>query len=80
MTKMPRIKKFLIWQISSEAFRKPWFKLMYIWIADFKRFTLDLEGAEKTGGPKPNLFDCMNVKKHYPLDDNSTFQRTMINL
>ena len=53
---------------------------MYIWIADFKRFTLDLEEAEKTRGPKPNLFDYMNVKKHYLLDDNSTFQRTMINL
>ena len=31
------------------------FKVMYIWITDFKRFTLDLEEAEKTGGPKPNL-------------------------
>ena len=42
------------------------FKVKYIWISDFKRFSLDLEEAEKTGGPKPNLFDYMNVKKHYP--------------
>ena len=52
---------------------------LYIWITDFKRFTLDLEKVEKkTGGPKPNLFDYMNVKKHYPLDDNNpwtAFQR-----
>ena len=44
---------------------------MYIWITDIKRFTLDLEEAEKGRRPKPNLFDYMNVKKHYPLDDNN---------
>ena len=45
------------------------FKVMYIWITDFKRFSLDLEEAEKTGGPKPNLFDYTNVKKHYSPDE-----------
>ena len=47
------------------------FKVKSIWISDFKRFSLDLEEAEKTGGPKPNLFDYMNVKKHYPPDENN---------
>ena len=45
------------------------FKVKYIWISDFKRFSLDLEEAERTGGPKPNLFDYMNVKKYYPLNN-----------
>jgi len=47
------------------------FKVKYIWISDFKRFSLDLEEAERTGGPKPNLFDYMNVKKHYPPEENN---------
>ena len=45
------------------------YKVKYIWITDFKRYTLDLEESEKNGTPKPNLFDYMNVKKHYPLDN-----------
>ena len=41
---------------------------MYIWITDFKRYTLDLEESEKTGNPKPNLFDYINVNKQNSLD------------
>ena len=37
----------------------------YIWITDFKRFTLDLEESENNGIVSPNLFDYMNVNKHY---------------
>ena len=47
------------------------FKAKYIWISDFKRFSLDLEEAERTGGPKPNLFDYMNVKSIIPPDENN---------
>ena len=43
------------------------YKVMHIWITDFKRFTLDLEDSERTsltpGKTTPNLFDYMNVKK-----------------
>ena len=31
------------------------FKVKYIWITDFKRFTLDLEEAEKTKQENQNL-------------------------
>ena len=41
------------------------YKVMYIWITDFKRFTLDLEDSENKGTASPNLFDYMNVSKHY---------------
>ena len=41
------------------------YKVIYIWITDFKRFTLDLEKSERTGNTAPNLFNYMNVKKHY---------------
>ena len=54
------------------------FKVNYIWITDFKRYTLDLEKAEKRGTEKPNLFDYMNLRKHYPLDSidfRSSFKR-----
>ena len=39
------------------------YKVKYIWITDFKRYTLDLEESEKNNTSKPNLFDYMNVKK-----------------
>ena len=39
------------------------YKVMHIWITDFKRFALDLEESERTGKTMPNLFDYMNVKK-----------------
>ena len=39
--------------------------ILYIWITDFKRFTLDLEDSENKGTASPNLFDYMNVSKHY---------------
>ena len=45
------------------------YKVLYIWITDFKRFTLDLEESERTGNTTPNLFDYMNVKKDYPRED-----------
>ena len=44
-------------------------KVKYIWITDFKRYTLDLEEPEKTGNPKPNLFDYMSVNKQNSLDN-----------
>ena len=42
------------------------YKMMYIWITDFKRFTLDLEDSEQMGSIGPNLFDYMNIEKSYP--------------
>ena len=39
------------------------YKVKYIWITDFKRYTLDLEYSERNNTPKPNLFDYMNVNK-----------------
>jgi len=54
------------------------FKVNYIWITDFKRYTLDLEMTEKRGTEKPNLFDYMNLRKHYHLDRidfRSSFKR-----
>jgi len=46
------------------------YKVMYIWITDFKRYTLDLEESENNGTPRPNLFDYMNVNKRYKEKDN----------
>ena len=48
------------------------YKVKYIWITDFKRYTLDLEESEKNGTPKPNLFDYMNVNKHHIPDKQDT--------
>ena len=48
------------------------YKVQYIWITNFKRYTLDLEESEKNGTPKPNLFDHMNVNKHYILGKQDT--------
>ena len=45
------------------------YKVKYIWITDFKRYTLDLEESERTRNPKPNLFDYMNVNKQNSLDN-----------
>ena len=46
------------------------YEMMYIWITDFKRYTLDLEYSERNNTPKPNLFDYMNVNKTYNVKDN----------
>ena len=46
------------------------YKVMYIWIMDFKRYTLDLEESENNDTPRPNLFDYMNVNKRYKEKDN----------
>jgi len=46
------------------------YKVKYIWITDFKRYTLDLEYSERNNTPKPNLFDYMNVNKTYNVKDN----------
>ena len=48
------------------------YKVKYIWITNFKRYTLDLEESEKNNTPKPNLFDYMNVNKHYILGKQDT--------
>jgi len=42
----------------------------YIWITDFKRYTLDLENSERNNTQKPNLFDYMNVNKSYNMKNN----------
>ena len=75
MITQPRIdfQKFLnleIFAMSSFSRSTNISRLYSIWIIDFKRFTLDLEKAEKRGTEKPNLFDYMNVRKYYPLDDS----------
>ena len=36
------------------------YKVFYIWITDFRRFTRELEK-----GAEPNLFDYMNIEKQY---------------
>ena len=46
------------------------YKVKYIWITDFKRFTLELEESERNNTPRPNLFDYMNVNKSYKGKDN----------
>ena len=48
------------------------YQVKYIWITDFKRYTLDLEESEKNNTQKPNLFDYMNVNKHYILGKQDT--------
>ena len=47
------------------------YKVYYIWITDFRRFTRELErydGGEIEEEDKPNLFDYMNIEKK--LDPN----------
>ena len=46
------------------------YKVLFIWITDFKRYTLDLENSERNNTQKPNLFDYMNVKKKYNMKNN----------
>ena len=46
------------------------YKVKYIWITDFRRYTLDLEESERTGKTMPDLFDYMNVNKRYKGKDN----------
>src|SRR5206468_3737376 len=39
------------------------YKIFYIWVTDFRRFTNDMEKAEKDNMEMLNIFNYMNIEK-----------------